>query len=87
MSEGRYLLINEKSFEYLGGDVDGKGSARIQFSRMVERALANDPQFFVTGSKGVMYRAPFNLSVPDVPAGCQPPRFGPVNPLMCRWLM
>ena len=68
LSEGRYLFINEKSFECLGGAVDGKGGARIQYSRMVERALANDPQLFVTGSKGVMYRAPFNLSVRTLPA-------------------
>ena len=72
LSEGRYILINEKSFEFLtngGASATGK---RVQLYQMMKRALPNDPLLIVTAYKSVFVAPPFNLHTPDVPEGCVP---------------
>ena len=73
LSEGRYIEINEKSFEFLTNIGVGGSGKRVQLLQMVKRALPQDPHFIFSENKSVVYAPPFNLRIPDVPEGCTPP--------------
>ena len=72
LSEGRYIQINEKTFEFLGNvSVCGSSKRGVQPYQIMKRALANDPHLIATAPKSVFYNSPFNLRVPTVPEDCR----------------
>ena len=72
LSEGRYIEINEKSFDFLANvGLAGRGK-QIHVLQMLKRALKHDPHLVMSESKSVLYTHPFNLRIPDVPHGCTP---------------
>ena len=72
LSEGRYILINEVTFDFLCG-IPGNGSkVDVNLLKMISRALPHDADSFISASKSVFYGPPFNLRVPDVPKGVKP---------------
>ena len=73
LSEGRYLQINEKSFEFLANGGAGGSGKRVQLYQMLKRALPHDPHLIVTASKKVFFNPPFNLRIPEVPMSCITP--------------
>ena len=81
LSEGRYIEINEKTFEFLATvGIRGSGK-RVHLYQMLKRALPHDPHFIISADKSVFYAPPFNLRIPDVPEGltpvwCTQSRFG-----------
>ena len=72
LREGRYILITESSFKFLGNRRDGSEKRAVQPYQMIKRALSHDPTLTVTASKRVMHDAPFNFRYPEVPRGCHP---------------
>ena len=72
LSEGRYIEINEKTFEFLSNIGVGGSGKRVQLLQMVKRAFPQDPHFIFSENKSVIYAPPFNLRIPDVPEGCTP---------------
>ena len=72
LSEGRYIQINETTFDFLCG-VPGNGTkAAVHLFRMISRALPHDADCIISGDKSVLYGPPFNLRVPDVSKGVKP---------------
>ena len=72
LSEGRYILLLEESFEFLGKGGMADTGKKVQLYQMMKRALPHDPQLIITAHKGVFYSPPFNFHAPDVPVGCRP---------------
>ena len=75
LSEGRYIQINEITFDFLCG-IPGNGSkGGVNLFQMISRALPHDADCIISGDKSVLYGPPFNLRVPDVPTsvGRTPP--------------
>ena len=72
LSEGRYILINETTFDFLCGipGNDRKGGGNL--FRMISRALPHDQDSTISVGKSVLYTPPFSLRIPDVPEGVKP---------------
>ena len=67
LSEGRYILINETTFDFLCGIPGNDRKGGVNLFRMISRALPHDADCIISGGKAIFYRPPFNLKVPDVP--------------------
>ena len=72
LSEGRYIQINETTFDFLCGVPGNRTKAAVHLFRMISRALPHDADCIISGDKGELYNPPFNLRVPDVPKGVKP---------------
>ena len=62
LSEGRYILINDKSFEFFTNGGVGATGKRAHLYQMMKRALPNDPLLIVTAYKSVFFRPPLQFA-------------------------